>query len=113
MDLGFDHQKWLQSPPTSPSRTPEMAPDRTVPALDWIGLKARFIAAHALRREMLVAAQATPPGGDFVTAGEQVLDWQRKSSPDVNPTGLGNVKGLTGITTPVAGNPLVGNRGLL
>jgi hypothetical protein len=113
MDLGFDHQTLLQGSPFAPSRAAEMQPAHAVPVLDWIGLKARFIAAHALRREMHAAVLATPPGGSFVAAGAQVLDWQRKWSPDVNRTDLANVKGLSGIPTPVAGNPLADNRGLL
>ena len=111
MDLGFEHQALLQSSPFPASRMAEMLSPPAAPTLDWAGLKARFIAAHALRREMVEERAGTPPGGSFTAAGSQVLDWQRKLSPAVNPTGLGNVKGLSGKTTVVVGNPLPGNRG--
>jgi hypothetical protein len=110
MELGFDHQVLLQGSPFAASRVAEMPslPTGSGPAtsaLDWAGLKARFIAVHALRREMVAERAATPPGGSFVVAGGQVLDWQRKSSPVVNPTGSGNIKGLSGIEAFVVGNP--------
>jgi len=110
MELAFDHQALLQGSPFSASRAAHMLPPLTgygpaTSTLDWAGLKARFLAAHALRREMAAERLATPPGGSFAVAGGQVLEWQRKSSPVVNPTGSGNIKGLSGIETSVVGNP--------
>ncbi|MEP7221264.1 MAG: hypothetical protein ABI673_01210 [Novosphingobium sp.] len=105
MDLGFDHQEWLQRPPLDAQAADQRPGALVARPLDWFSLKARFIAAHALAHELRDVALATPPGGSFVADGAQVLEWQRKMLPDVNPTGLADGKARSGTGSPVVGNP--------
>ncbi|WP_144039876.1 hypothetical protein [Novosphingobium sp. TH158] len=89
--------------PSSLATTSATAPaEETGRALDWHALKSRFVAAHALRRELAESASA---GGSFILAGSQALASLRESSVAVNLTALANGKGQAGIDADVIGTP--------
>lgn len=80
---------------------------------DWSGIKARFIAAHALRRELALTCAAEPAGGSFLAESELILAAGRvnavpgtaNSSQRVNPTASANGKPLGAIEDHIVGNP--------
>ena len=99
MEMGFDPDDMLN--PVRPAwadkgfSAESLAGDShpaSAPLLDWSGLRARFLAAHALRRALDLSANADPAGGSFVLAGAQVLEIARQMSTPVNPTVLCNGK---------------------
>ena len=80
---------------------------------DWSGIKARFLAAHALRRELALAWASEPGGGSFLAESEPVLAASRgsaainnaNSSRAINPTASANGKPLGAIEDDIVGNP--------
>lgn len=97
MELGFDHSDLLgglQSPPAESARAN---------LLDWAGLKARFLAAHALRIELERLNAEEPPGGSFLLAGERVLSLTCSASRGVNPSALGKGKESSAIESDIPG----------
>ncbi len=59
---------------------------------DWFGLKARFLAAHALRREIESQGAAATAGGSFTSETAHVLASWRETSRGVNPIASANCK---------------------
>lgn len=78
---------------------------------DWAGLRARFLAIHALRRTLADHAVAPLATGSFLALGESVLTACREA-PGVNPVYSANRKSTWAITGPVAVPPNRGDRGL-
>ncbi len=73
--------------------------------LDWQALKARFQAAHALRRELAEAANGAFSGGSFTDSGADALAALREFASAVNLTASGNGKGLSAIDAHVIDTP--------
>ena len=92
MELGFDHQTLARALDAEP---------QTGAALDWAGLRARFVAVHALRRA-LGNGHAESPGGSFIAAGSHVLAVNREVFAPVNPNASANRKATLGIELEVA-----------
>lgn len=109
MELGFDHHDLLGT--ADSAKADARSYPGEAPAPEWAGLKARFLAAHGLRRELAEGAQAGSTGGSFTAASADVLASGRKISPGVNPTTLANGKALFGIEAIVDGNPHAEDRG--
>ena len=80
---------------------------------DWDGLRARFLAIHALHRSLAVSGRAAVPAGSFLLAAGAVLGDCRREPTVVNPVYLGNGKDTSSIHGPVAASPTPGDRGLL
>ena len=85
MDLNFDHSALCDLAGYSPSPVEH----RCTP--DWPGLKARFVAAHALRRE-IVLQNAVAAGGSFTSETAGVLASRRENSQRVNRNASANCK---------------------
>jgi hypothetical protein len=64
---------------------------------DWSGIRARFVALHALRRSIESATVAAIPAGSFMAAGRAVLACARGETPAVNPICSGNGKAVAGM----------------
>lgn len=79
---------------------------------DWAGLRARFLAIHALHRTLATAGPDALPAGSFADAAEAVLGSCRKDVDIVNPVYWANSKAVSLITGPVVGHPTPGDRGL-
>jgi hypothetical protein len=112
MELAFDHLRPDSTGFSGRLLAPEGESHRAgLP--DWSGIKARFIAAHALRRELALASAAEPAGGSFIAESELVLAASRanalhneaNSSRHVNPTASANSKPLGAIEDYIVGNP--------
>jgi hypothetical protein len=69
------------------------APERP----DWTGLRARFIATHALRRSLESAVAGAIPAGGFLAAAEAVLASARGEAAVVNRICSGNGKAGAGM----------------
>ncbi len=112
MELAFDHVR-VDSAGFSGGLTVPGCESRHASLPDWSGLKARFIAAHALRRELALTFAAEPAGGSFLAESEPVLAAGRGNtaqndanpSRDVNPTASANGKPLGAIEDHIVGNP--------
>lgn len=78
---------------------------------DWTGLRARFLAIHALRRTLAATAVTALPAGSFVLAGEAVLAECRSGGGGVNPVYSAIGKRLSPIIGLVAASPTLGDRG--
>ncbi len=112
MDLAFDHLR-MDSTGFSSSIAATSGDSQRSCLPDWNGLKARFLAAHALRRELERACAIQPAGGSFLIESEPVLAAVRgiaargsfKSSRHVNPTASGNGKPLSAFEDYIVGNP--------
>lgn len=78
---------------------------------DWPGLRARFLAAQALRRTAPAAQGTRIPAGGFAASGESVLSSCRAAGP-VNPVYWANLKDDSAITGSVAASPTRGDRGM-
>lgn len=78
---------------------------------DWTGLRARFLAIHALRRTLAATAVAALPAGSFALAGEAVLAECRSGGGSVNPVYSAVGKRLSPIMALVAASPTLGDRG--
>lgn len=89
----------------------ESAEDPLAREPEWSGLRARFLALHALRRTLAASAVAALPAGSFILAGEAVLAACRSGGERVNSVYSGNGKGLSPITGLVAASPTLGDRG--
>ena len=98
MEMGFDHGA-LRVPGDVGHDLP-VQPER----LDWRGLKARFAAAHALRRALQDGAEMQP-GGSFSTDAAGILAMNRALLSDVNPNDLANGKEPDGIEANIVGAP--------
>ena len=85
--------------------------DAEVGCPDWAGLRARFLALHALRRTMAERIDARGPGGGFAAAAASVLG-DCRSLPAVNLVYSGDRKATSGISRDVAASPTPGDRGL-
>ena len=79
---------------------------------DWAGLRARFLAIHALQRTLAITGSDVLPAGSFAHAAEAVLGSCRKGVDAVNPVYWANIKAASLITGPVVGHPTPGDRGL-
>lgn len=111
MELAFDH---LHVDSTGfPSRIAAAAAESQRASLpDWSGLRARFLAAHALRRELALACAMQPAGGSFMDESMPVLAAGRgdaarepfNCSQDVNLTASANGKSLGANDDDVVGN---------
>lgn len=80
---------------------------------DWDGLRARFLAIHALHRSLAVSGRVAAPAGSFMLAAGAVLRDCRMEPAAVNPVYSGNCKDTPSINGPVAVSPTPGDRGLL
>ena len=72
---------------------------------DWNGIKARFLAAHALRRELLRNPDLLGAGGSFTAAAPGVLAANRQNMSGVNHTALANSKSPSAKRAACAGIP--------
>jgi len=79
---------------------------------DWAGLRARFLAIHALHRTLADGVDARLPGGAFAQAGEAVLQACRPDGRRVNPLCSANGKVASAMIEAVAASPTPGDRGL-
>lgn len=79
---------------------------------EWAGLRARFVAIHALHHALAASAESLLPGGGFAAAGEAVLHACRPQWSGVNPVCSANGKGPFAIEKAVAAFPTPGDRGL-
>lgn len=79
---------------------------------DWAGLRARFVAIHALRRTLATGAESLLPYGGFAEAGQAVLHACRADGRRVNPVCSANGKVTAAIMDAVAASPTPGDRGL-
>ena len=96
----------------SPDWTKAASPDWAIAASpDWAGLRARFLALHALRRALPQEPVAVAPAGGFVALSESVLSDCRADGA-VNPVYWANRKGDSAITIPVVASPTRGDRGM-
>ena len=98
MELAFDHQGLNRAAQF------DLAGDLNPGLPDWAGIKARFLAAHALRRE-LAAGGSLVAGGSFTDESAHVLAAQRESSLPVNLTASANGKTPFAMENQIAGNP--------
>jgi hypothetical protein len=84
----------------------------TVPLLDWQGLRARLIAAHALRREVSsITSAITAASASFDRAVACELLVLCDSLHHVNPSASANGKSLGGIEANIGGAITPGERG--
>jgi len=79
---------------------------------EWTALRARYLAAHALRRAIAAAGPALVPAGSFVAAAGAVLVSCRQEPGDVNLVYSGNRKAGLAISHAVAATPTPGDRGM-
>lgn len=78
-------------------------------AFDWPGLRARFLAAQAARRVMLLEAEGDAlRAGSFAPSAAAALAAAYDGSRLVNRNGLGDGKLPGGIAPAVAGSTLTG-----
>jgi len=80
-----------------------LAPDGPLWSLDWMSLKARFAAIHALRRTIDSSQEQPVPAGGFMAAGEAVLASARGNVEAVNRLCSGNGKlgaGMIALLSP-------------
>lgn len=105
MEMGFDHGALRV-----PSELGHDSPGQ-LERLDWRGLKARFAAAHALRRTLQDGVELQI-GGSFSTDAAGILAMNRARLSDVNPNDLANGKEPDGIEANIVGAPLTDDRGL-
>ncbi|MBC2664490.1 hypothetical protein H7F51_03035 [Novosphingobium flavum] len=80
---------------------------------DWMALRARFSAIHALHHTLAASGESLLPGGGFAASGEAVLHACRERRPVVNPVCSANGKDERVIMKPVAASPTPGDRGML
>jgi hypothetical protein len=123
MQMGFDPDDW-QVPAglgqrfagagsTCLFQVDENADGLDAVPLDWVGLKARFLAIHAFRRSIYDTGRLAQFGGSFAEASGEVLASVRGTSPTVNPTALGNGKSRYSKDGSVAVPSTPGDRGML
>lgn len=98
MDLTFDHSALRDLAGSSSAHVDAQATP------DWFGIKARFLAAHALRREIALQGSAFAPGGSFTSESAGVLAARRENSTAVNPNASGNGKPLYANAANIAGH---------
>ena len=99
MELAFNHLRAFgQAAATGDGAAPGPMPD-------WNGIKARFLAAHALRRELMLNANLMTAGGSFTAAGPGVLAANRHNMLCVNHTALANGKSPSATRAAFAGIP--------
>lgn len=125
MQMGYDFESGRQSA-GSPGRIGGFAepwslrgevdaapPLRSIPGHpDWAGLRARFLAIHALRRALATSGPAALAAGSFADAAAAVLDSCREELAGVNLVYSANSKAAAHITGPVVGHPTPGDRGM-
>jgi hypothetical protein len=111
MQMGFDFQDGAQGlgslaetgvfagPWGLPGRPAAdgFAPGGVSRSPDWLGLKARFAALHALRRTIDSSPAPVIPAGSFMAAGEAVLASVRDRAEVVNRICSGNGKAAAGM----------------
>ena len=110
MDMGFDHRQWPQGAQYGAAGS-DSAADSGVMS-DWAGLRARFLAAQALRRASLDLPQGQRAmAGSFNETVARKLGSFEDAERAVNPNALvdGKVKGGTHVD--VAGASMPGDRG--
>jgi hypothetical protein len=125
MQMGYDFEEGKSGPAPAPriGLFAGSAVVRADPAADraglchpdWAGLRARFVAIHALRHTLADNAESLLPGGGFAAAGEAVLHACRTAPAarsGVNPVCSANGKVAFAITNAVAASPTPGDRGL-
>jgi hypothetical protein len=79
---------------------------------EWFGLRTRYGAAHAARREMLQMLALRPaPAGSFNRTAAAALLAGYDAAQAVNPNSLVDGKYPAGNEGSVAGAPTVGDRG--
>ena len=79
---------------------------------EWFGLRTRYAAAHAARRELLRALSLHPvPAGSFNRNAAATLLAGYDAAQAVNPNTLVDGKYPAGNEGSVAGAPTVGDRG--
>jgi hypothetical protein len=97
MDFGTNPENWGRMPSGGAS-----------PLLDWQGLRARFLASSATRRELGTDRPAAAAGGSFHDDSARILNGYgttpTRGLAPVNPSALGDGKAPDGKTQPVAGN---------
>ena len=107
MDMGFDHEAW-------PARQRAAADPQAANGVDWHGLRARFIAAHACRVTLAQAASSIVGQsrcGSFHRAAASSLAEFATASPAVNPNDLADGKRLPGIASEITGTTTPGGQG--
>lgn len=126
MQMGYDFENERQSAGSGPriGRFAGLWPARdktsadglasTAPAHpDWAGLRARFLAIHALHRSLAAFGPVGVPAGSFMLAAEAVLGDCRSAPAPINPVYSGYGKVTSSIHGLVAASPTPGDRGLL
>jgi hypothetical protein len=106
MEIELHHKAWPQL------QSQHAVRQDAQPLLDWQGLRARLMAAHALRRE--VAAEPAQPAfanASFNRSVAHELAALCDESYVVNPTALGDGKGRADIGDNIAGAFTPGDRG--
>ena len=106
MEMGFDHRNWPQDRAAARPESGEVP--------DWAGLRARFLAAEALRRAAQdggLNSAALPVHGSFDDAAAQNIATYANGECAVNRTDSTDGKAPAGIDRIQAGNPPSGNRG--
>lgn len=98
MEMGFDHGALRIAGEAGFDSPAESA------KLDWRGLKARFAAAHALRRTLQNGFDAQA-SGSFSADAAGILAMNRRVLSDVNPNDLANGKEPYGIEANIVGVP--------
>lgn len=99
--LGAQARPWL----------PDMETGQEAEPLDWMGLRARFQAVHALRRSLNAAPTLPAPGGGFLAEADRVLDSCREQPFSINPISLGSGKSSAAMDAGVAVPSLPGDWG--
>lgn len=93
---------------TNPESWGRMAAGGASPLLDWQGLRARFMAGYAMRRELGTADPVPRSGGSFDARFARVLHdfaaTQGHWLAPVNPVSLAAGNSPAGKNKPVAGN---------
>ena len=100
--------EFVKEPPAGAyGEAPEGAETR---GFDWAGLRARFAAAHAVRRELSRESGLPARSGSFAQRSALPLA-VGNSYPDVNRTGLADGKDQAGMSQAIAGEHHAGGRG--
>ena len=96
MDIGFKPESWGRGPSGGIESR-----------LDWQGLRARFLAGHAMRRAFGTPGRPTVPSGSFDDESARILNGYGVAPPErlppVNSTASGDGNAPGGTNQPVTG----------
>lgn len=114
MQMGYDFNDALPAdglPAWAVGPAAEAGGEGVLRQPDWAGLRARFLALHALRRAVPTVPAVPLPAGGFAASSESVLSSCRTAGA-VNPVYWANLKDDSAITGTVAATPTRGDRGM-